>query len=82
MEQIKQISDVNINNIYGMDEVLGDRCIQLVLEKSDDPMITRLSEDFESNDTIKIIKDRVVSVVQCSLCSEKYLYKEWDNYVE
>src|SRR3990172_3746139 len=43
-------------NIWGMDEVLGDRAITLVLEKSNNPSITKLIEDFDTNTEILEIK--------------------------
>jgi len=50
-------------NISGMPEVLGDRCISLVLEKSNNFLYTMLVEDFESNSEIKEILDLLFSVV-------------------
>lgn len=81
VEEFKPYRPLLMANIYGMDEILGDRCIQLVLEKSDDDIITRLSEDWDNNEMIKEIKNRVGSVGKCRLCSQKYLYREWDNYL-
>lgn len=49
VEEFDVYRAITIANIYGMEEVLGDRCISLTLEKSDDETITKLQEDFEDN---------------------------------
>ncbi len=49
-------------NIWGMEEVLGDRCITLVLEKSENPYITRLLEIFGEDEKIREIK-RILSSI-------------------
>ena len=75
-------------NIWGMDEVLGDRCITLILEKSSDLKKTRLIEDFEDNIFIKKIIQSLnllsKSNEKCSLCrcsSIKNIYSMWNNYI-
>lgn len=68
-------------NIWGMEEVLSDRCITLTLEKSSNRNITRLMEDFETNSNILKLKEifNVVSVVK--LVKNNTLYTEWNNYI-
>ena len=70
-------------NIWGMDEVLGDRCIQLNLEKSNSIIHTKKIEDFYSNEEIKKIRDSLVttSVVICSVVTPQNIYKSWNNYI-
>jgi len=70
-------------NIWGMEEVLADRCITLVLEKSDNKNITRLIENFSTHPIIKKIKG--LCELRCSLCSvvmHKNIYREWNEYVK
>tara|TARA_R110000787_G_scaffold199647_2_gene310748 strand:- start:1292 stop:2641 length:1350 start_codon:yes stop_codon:yes gene_type:complete len=81
VEEFSPYRPLIMANISGMDEVLGDRCISLILEKSDNPRIVRLSENFDNNVTIKAIKELCSLCSKCSLCSQKNLYTKWDNYV-
>lgn len=70
-------------NIWGMDEVLGDRSITLILEKSNHPGITRLIEDFDTNDEIIDIK-QTLKLIQCSKCNvvtSRNINKDWNNYI-
>lgn len=73
---------IAIANIWGMDEVLGDRSITLVLEKSDNPSVTKMVEDFDSPifQEIKRTLEKF-SVVGEVKCSKKNIYTEWNNYI-
>lgn len=86
-EQIEERFDlygpVALANINGMEDVLGDRCITLVLEKSKDQSKTKLLEDFEENVIIRDIK-RTLSVgcvgfTQCRL--SKKSISRYNNYI-
>lgn len=81
VEEFEVYRPVIMANIWGMDEVLGDRCMTLILEKSDDDVKTRLIEDFENNNYIENI---VNSLVKCSLCSvvmPKNIHQKWNSFV-
>lgn len=69
-------------NISGMDEVLGDRSIQVVLEKSNDPRITKKAENFSQNEQIDVIKSILnqFSVVYVMYSSQNYINK-WNKYL-
>ena len=70
-------------NIWGIDETLGDRCIQLILEKSVNPKITKLIEDFENNSQINDIKSTILKG-NGSYGSFMYLQgiqQNWNKYV-
>lgn len=70
-------------NIWGMDEVLEDRCFRVTLERSNKQQVTKLIEDFSKNELILAIKsdfDRI----WCSLCSvvtHNLIYR-WNNYIK
>lgn len=49
VEEFEVYCPIAIANIWGMESVLGDRCIHLILEKSNNPHITALIEDFSQN---------------------------------
>ncbi len=81
VEEFEVYRPIIMANIWGMEEVLSDRCITLVLEKSNDLSKTRLIEDFEDNNFIKNI---VKTLKRCSLCSvvmPKNIKLMWNNYI-
>ena len=47
VEEFPMYCPISIANIWGLDNTLEDRCITLILEKSSNPKITRLQEDFK-----------------------------------
>lgn len=83
-EQVAEAFDlytpVAMANIWGMDDVLGDRCINLVLERSNNTTITRLIEDFDTNKTLKELI-RTFSVVSAVYIQKKMYIEEWNTYV-
>lgn len=70
-------------NISGMEEVVGDRCIQMIIEKSSNLHITRKIENFESNQKFTNIKENLgkvyVGVVYVGI---KNIYTEWNTYID
>lgn len=85
--QVKEFdlyTPIAIANINGIDDVLADRCIQLILEKSTKRQINKLIEDFEDNTLILEIK-RTLLNIQCSMCSvvsKKNIIKGWNYYIK
>lgn len=83
VEEFEVYTPICMANIWGMEEVLGDRCIQLILEKSNDPIKTKLIENFDRDKRILAIKANF-KAIQCSLCSvvtEKNMHLDWNNYL-
>jgi hypothetical protein len=83
-ESFEAYRPIVMANIWGMDEVLGDRCITIHLEKSASDKHTMKIENFSTNSKIQMIKSNF-SVVRCSLCSLVYiggLYTDWNNYID
>ena len=65
-----------------MESVLGDRCIQLILEKSDRDVVTNLIEIYREDE---IVQNTVKMLNQCSLCSFSFsteVYRKWNSYVK
>lgn len=86
-EQVPEEFDVYrpiaMANINGMEEVLGDRCIQVIISKSSNPKIIKKMEIYENDTKIKEIKDFPYN--QCRLCrvvalSEMYI--SWNTYID
>ena len=81
VENFEVFRPIIMANIWGMEEVLGDRCLTLILEKSNDDMKTRLTEDFENNELFQNVQ-KILN--QCSLCNvvtTKYVNTTWNNYI-
>ncbi len=68
VEEFKPYRPIVMANISGLEEVLQDRCISLILEKSQNLKIIKLLEDFDTNQDIKAIKETLLRI-QCSLCN-------------
>ena len=83
-ETFEPFFPIAMANIWGMDEVLGDRSISIILEKSNNPSVTKMVEDFDSNVTFEKIK-RTFSLVSgvsgVTLRRKKYI-ESWNNYIK
>ena len=65
-----------------MESVLGDRCIPIILEKSNRKEVTNLIEIFDEEE---IVVETKKLLEQCSLCICSFsgkLYKEWNTYLK
>lgn len=71
-------------NIYGMESVLSDRCITLIIEKSDKPVITKLIESFKQDPAINEIVSSF-STKQCSyvdvVVENNIEISHWNTYI-
>ena len=70
VEEFDVFRPIVMANIWGMEEVLGDRCISIVLERSNNSKITKLVEIYESEEIFKKTKE---ILKKCSLCSMLFL---------
>lgn len=83
VETFDLYTSIAMANIWGMDEVLEDRCITLILERSNDPIKTRLIEDFEDNELILATKELLNSILVslCRVVLLKNITKGWNAYL-
>ena len=84
VEEFEPYRPICMANIYGMEDVLGDRCIQIILEKSNNSQKTRLVEIWENENYITTFKKVAKNRGKCSLCSVvtiKNIYLNWNNYI-
>lgn len=83
VEEFDTFRPIVMCNIWGIEEVIGDRCITTILEKSNNPIITRLVENFENNEKIKEIID--CANFWCRLCRVVTvggtIYDTWNEYI-
>jgi len=71
-------------NIWGMDSVLGDRCITLILEKSNKKNITMLMEDFNENLEIRTLYEHL-DKFWCRMSvgvDQNHVKEKWNMYVQ
>tara|TARA_R100001530_G_scaffold133097_1_gene106101 strand:- start:953 stop:2305 length:1353 start_codon:yes stop_codon:yes gene_type:complete len=76
-------SPLAMANIWGMDETVQDRCITIQLDRTDNPLMAKLLQDFDTNQEIQTIKCAVTGK-KCSLCSVvslKNTIQGWNNYI-
>ena len=83
LEEFEPYKPIAMANIWGMEEVLGDRCVTLILEKSSDPRRTRLNEDFENHLIVSVVKKNIslCLVYLCSFFGKVGVLRKWNNYV-
>ncbi len=70
-------------NIWGMENVLGDRCMTLILERSNKRSITNLVEIFREEKIVietKKILESLVTLVTMTFHIETY--REWNNFIK
>ena len=76
---------VAMANIYGMENVLGDRAITFVLEKSNKREITRKIERFENEDEMKMVRGGLFELTK-NMLKDADLFgsisDEWNLHVE
>jgi hypothetical protein len=83
VERFDLYTPVVMANIWGAEEVLQDRCITVILEKSNDSSRIKLIEDFDKSTLISALKVRLTqfSVVWCSVVTKKNTIEAWNNYI-
>src|SRR3990167_501451 len=82
VEEFEPYFPIVLANINGLDEVLADRSITLVLEKSDDPKITKKAEDFLENIKIRWIKLTLSHLVALGeIMGQKKYIEKWNFWL-
>lgn len=85
VEEFEVFCPIALANIWGMDDILGDRCIKLILEKSSKHKITRLIENFENDVEFVNIKNELLKITDC-LNNKSNLFgnviTEWNCYIK
>jgi len=91
VEEFTVYRPISIANIGGMDNVLGDRCIELILEKSDKKGVVRKMEIFETTPITTHTKSLLFNlfkvrkpkqgVVSVDVVSVGNIYKAWNDVI-
>jgi len=82
VEKFSVYCPIAMANIWGMDNVLSDRCINLTLEKSNNKLITKLIEDFENDENLKMVKQALSEVCVVYTPQINIVYTQWNEYVK
>ena len=84
LEKFEPYKPVAMANIWGMEEVLGDRSITLILEKSSKSEFNMILEDFDSNPRLQDIKVRIkqILVQLCSYFGVGGTIQAWNKWVK
>lgn len=80
VEEFDVYRPICIANISGMDNVLNDRCITIILNRSNNPLVIKKVELFETDSRIHFIKS--FPFEKCSICSVDALFKEYNTYID
>lgn len=91
VEEFDVYRPVALANIYGLDSVLQDRCISIIIERSNRKTITQLVEIWKTEKittltksallSLKELKFGKTSVVCVDVVSPEKTYKMWNDYV-
>jgi len=83
IERFNVFCPVAMANIRGMEDVLSDRCITLIIEKSNNWQITRLLEIFEYDSEIQEILGYLKGLVSLQNDTNAVfnLYHNWNKYI-
>lgn len=83
VEEFNVYRPILMCNINGMDDVLGDRCVQIILERSANQKITKKMEIYDIDTRIQKIK--VFPFEACRLCRVDVvsdMYIGWNTYID
>lgn len=82
VEKFEVFTPICMANIWGMEDVLSDRCITLILEKSSNSKITKLMEVFDTDNNINYINNTlsVVSAVALRVSNIKQ-HQNWNTFI-
>ncbi len=83
IETFEPFFPICLANIWGLEEVLADRAITLILEKSSNPAITKLIEDWDRRESILDLKQTLtqISDVCAVTLREKNYITAWNDYI-
>lgn len=81
-EEFQTYRPIAMANIWGMESVLGDRCITCILEKSDNRKKTKLIENYEKEKKIIEVKKLIEKIKkENKSIFDEDLFQEWNDYI-
>lgn len=84
LDKFEPFKPVVMANIWGMEEVLADRSITLILEKSSKSEFNMILEDFDNKSLIQDVKVRInnILVQLCSYFCVTGVLEQWNLWVK
>lgn len=84
IEEFDVYTSVVMANIWGMENVLEDRCLTIILEKSDNKKIIKLIENFKKDKAIILMKETLEKIQNKLITSiaEREISLDWNIFVE
>jgi len=83
VEKFKVYCPIAMANIKGMENVLGDRCITIILEKSENQKVTKLIENFENEPEFQEIRGGLMRLTEHFGDDANYfgtVFSLWNGY--
>ena len=83
VERYKVYCPLALANIKGMENVLADRCISVILEKSSNPKITKLIENFENDKEFQEIRGGLLRLTEKFSDDLNYfgdIFNKWNSF--
>ena len=82
-EELETYRPIALANIFGMEDILGDRCITRILEKSDNKSKTKIIEDYSNDREIIKIKELITEIKSNDYFKfDKNLFQEWNMFIK
>jgi len=83
LDPFTPFTPIAIANISGTDDVLGDRCIPVGLDKSKEDIISLIQEDFNSSPIVQQIKANFKIIMEggVGVCIPEYTIGSWNEYI-
>ena len=84
VEEFEVYRPIVLANISGMDSVLNDRCITIILNKSSNPLITKMMEMYDNDVDVKSLLHLLHCVTTHKRCSSvvvENMYTNWNIYI-
>lgn len=82
VEEFDVYRPIVLANINGVDDVLGDRCLTIILDKSNNPKFTKKIEVFDYDTKIKLLKKFPFEECRkCRVDASGNIYMEWNDFI-
>jgi len=80
VEEFEIYRPLALANINGMEDVLGDRCINIILERSTNPKIIRLAEIWQEEEIFIKTKKLLNECIECNVVVAEKVYRDWNEF--
>jgi len=81
VEEFNIYRPLALANINGMEDVLGDRCINIILERSSNPQIVKLAEIWKDEEIFIKTKKLLNQCRVCNVVVAEKVYRDWNEFI-